>query len=311
MSIAAAIVAATTRSHTAPRMQGRDRHAPDSDEAMMHAWQSGDMAAFDRLYERHRGGVFRYFLRQCGVHAVAEELHHDVWLKAIAARDRWRPEARVSTWLFTIARHRLIDHWRVNAPRPRRTRRNTLPRRLDPQANAAVRSKRGSPPHSAHCRRCKDAFLLHVEGPCLGEIARLTGTLPETVKPPAPCYAPARIAGRLGEHAGSTPDLTGAGASCRRSSRLPPTIPFARRRAFGTPVVAALCAACGGCFSRRDRIPGRASEPVARADRRASCALSRLRSRLQSRHRSLPPLPGGRACDDARGGALCATCAQT
>ena len=42
-----------------------DSHDATTDEAIMLAWQSGDAAAFDRLYERHRGGVFRYFLRQC------------------------------------------------------------------------------------------------------------------------------------------------------------------------------------------------------------------------------------------------------
>ncbi|MBV6417500.1 MAG: hypothetical protein CMLOHMNK_02221 [Steroidobacteraceae bacterium] len=204
MSIAAAIVAATTRSHTAPRMQGRDRHAPDSDEAMMHAWQSGDMAAFDRLYERHRGGVFRYFLRQCGVHAVAEELHHDVWLKAIAARDRWRPEARVSTWLFTIARHRLIDHWRANAPHRLEAldeAEHAAPAAFDPQANAADAQQhaRLAAALGALPEVQRDAFLLHVEGGlALGEIARLTGTLPETVKSRLR-YAYARLRELLGD----------------------------------------------------------------------------------------------------------------
>ena len=36
------------------------------DEALMLAYAAGDAAAFDALYARHRGGVYRYFVRQCG-----------------------------------------------------------------------------------------------------------------------------------------------------------------------------------------------------------------------------------------------------
>jgi len=38
---------------------------PDSDEALMLRYQAGDAAAFDQLYARHRGGLFRFMLRQC------------------------------------------------------------------------------------------------------------------------------------------------------------------------------------------------------------------------------------------------------
>ncbi len=71
-------------------MQARDARDTETDEALMLAWQAGDAAAFDRIYERHRGGVFRYLLRHCRDRATAEELHQDVWLKLVAARATFR-----------------------------------------------------------------------------------------------------------------------------------------------------------------------------------------------------------------------------
>src|SRR5690348_12191710 len=83
-----------------------------SDEELMLRYGGGDAAAFDVLYARHRGGVFRYLLRQCGSRAAAEELVQDIWLNLIQARGRYRVEAKFTTWLYTLAHHRLVDHFR-------------------------------------------------------------------------------------------------------------------------------------------------------------------------------------------------------
>jgi len=84
-----------------------------SDEALMLAYQAGDGVAFEALYGRWRGRLYRYLLHQCGQAARAEELYQDVWLKVIGAREHYEVAAKFSTWLFRIARNRLIDHWRA------------------------------------------------------------------------------------------------------------------------------------------------------------------------------------------------------
>jgi RNA polymerase sigma-70 factor (ECF subfamily) len=92
---------------------------PDSsDEALMLAWVAGDAGAFERLYARHRLKLYRYLLRQLRDNALADECFQDVWQKVIAARAGWRPEAGFATWLYTIAHHRLGDHWRALKHRP-------------------------------------------------------------------------------------------------------------------------------------------------------------------------------------------------
>jgi RNA polymerase sigma factor (sigma-70 family) len=86
-----------------------------SDEALMQAYAAGDVLAFTRLYERHEGGTYRFIARCLARHAgdgVADELHQDVWLAVTRQAARYEPRARFTTWLYTLARHRVIDHVR-------------------------------------------------------------------------------------------------------------------------------------------------------------------------------------------------------
>ena len=89
-----------------------------SDETLMLAYAAGDAAAFEQLYARHRGKLYRYLQRQLRDNAVADELFQDVWQRVIAARSGWKPDAGFATWLYSIAHHRLGDHWRSLKHRP-------------------------------------------------------------------------------------------------------------------------------------------------------------------------------------------------
>lgn len=89
-----------------------------SDESLMLAYAAGRVAAFEQLYARHRGPLYRFLARQLRNDALADELFQDIWQKVIAARASWRPEAAFSTWLFRIAHNRLNDHWRALKHRP-------------------------------------------------------------------------------------------------------------------------------------------------------------------------------------------------
>jgi len=90
-----------------------------SDESLMLAYAAGDAAAFERLYQRHRGKLYRFLARQLhGNGALADEMFQDVWQRVISARQGWKPEAAFSTWLYRIAHNRLADHWRALQHRP-------------------------------------------------------------------------------------------------------------------------------------------------------------------------------------------------
>jgi len=78
----------------------------------MLAYAGGDAAAFERLYGRHKGPLYRYVLRSVKGASEAEELFQDIWMRVIEARARYAPAAKFTTWLYTIAHNRLVDHWR-------------------------------------------------------------------------------------------------------------------------------------------------------------------------------------------------------
>lgn len=84
-----------------------------TDEALMLAYRDGEAAAFDALYARHRGPVYRYLLRQCAGRAQADELFQEVWLAVVRARSGYEVAAKFTTWLYRIAHNRLVDHYRA------------------------------------------------------------------------------------------------------------------------------------------------------------------------------------------------------
>ena len=91
------------------------RDANSSDEELMLCYRNGDAGAFDELYRRHKGGLYRYLLRQCRDTASAEELYQDVWTNLIRARRNYIVSAKFTTYLYRLAHNRLIDHYRKHA----------------------------------------------------------------------------------------------------------------------------------------------------------------------------------------------------
>ena len=87
-------------------------NAESSDEELMLCYRDGDAGAFDALYARHKGGVYRYLLRQCREAAAAEELFQDVWMNLVRARSTYTVQAKFTTYLYRLAHNRLIDHYR-------------------------------------------------------------------------------------------------------------------------------------------------------------------------------------------------------
>jgi RNA polymerase sigma-70 factor (ECF subfamily) len=86
---------------------------PVTDEELMLAYARGDAAAFETLYGRHKGPLYRFVLRSVQTAAIAEELFQEIWIRAIEARGRYAPTAKFTTWLYTIAHNRMVDHWRT------------------------------------------------------------------------------------------------------------------------------------------------------------------------------------------------------
>jgi RNA polymerase sigma-70 factor (ECF subfamily) len=87
-----------------------------TDEELMLAYAGGDLIAFEMLYRRHRGTLYRFLLRSLNQRADADELFQETWSRAVAARERYRVEAKFTTWLLQIAHNLVIDRFRRTRP---------------------------------------------------------------------------------------------------------------------------------------------------------------------------------------------------
>ena len=75
----------------------------DEDVRLMLAFRGGDDAAFEALFERWAARLLRFLERMVKDTAVAEELVQETFLRVHRARSRYEPDAKFSTWLYTIA----------------------------------------------------------------------------------------------------------------------------------------------------------------------------------------------------------------
>jgi RNA polymerase sigma-70 factor (ECF subfamily) len=76
----------------------------------MKKYSDGNHQAFNLLYQRHKGGSYRYFLRQCHGHQEAEDLMQELWSRVIKSHSTYRETALFSTWFYRIAHNLLVDH---------------------------------------------------------------------------------------------------------------------------------------------------------------------------------------------------------
>lgn len=86
--------------------------AAESDEQQMLRLQAGDRAALAGLVEKYRRPLVRFLYRMMHDAAIAEELAQEVFLRVYRARDRYRPSAKFSTWLFKIATNLALNSLR-------------------------------------------------------------------------------------------------------------------------------------------------------------------------------------------------------
>jgi len=89
-----------------------DSSTASSDESLLARYREGDGAAFEILYARHRQGLYRFLLGLSGKAELADEVFQETWLSLIRSASQPQGRATFRTWLFQIARNRLIDHWR-------------------------------------------------------------------------------------------------------------------------------------------------------------------------------------------------------
>jgi RNA polymerase sigma factor (sigma-70 family) len=163
-----------------------------NDEQLMLAYREGDAGAFEELYRRHKGGLYRFVTRSVRDRAVAEELYQEIWMRAIEARGRYQVQAKFTTWLYTIAHNRLVDHWRKRGLTLVTLDQDEggameLPGSPADEPQRIVEAKQGAERFARALEALppaqREAFLLHHEAEMsVAEIARATGANEEAAK---------------------------------------------------------------------------------------------------------------------------------
>ena len=83
---------------------------PDADVVALA--QQGRDSAFRELIRRYERPVFSLIFRMVRDRELAEDLAQDTFIKVLNHIDRYRPEFKLSSWLFKIANNVAIDHLR-------------------------------------------------------------------------------------------------------------------------------------------------------------------------------------------------------
>ena len=156
-----------------------------SDEHLMKQYAAGNASAFEDLYERYKGPLYRYFQRQVRDTPTVNDLYQGSWEKLIKARTRYNPAAPFRAWLFRIAHNHMVDHFRRQRPSEI----------LNPETMVAdtpqpAEAFKASEDHSRFRSALqqlpeeqKNALLLKLEaGLNMEEIGKITGVDKETVK---------------------------------------------------------------------------------------------------------------------------------
>ena len=165
---------------------------PD-DTTLMLRYRDGDVAAFETLYARHRGPLYRYFLRSVSDRDTAAELFQEVWTRIVRAAQRYEARAKFTTYMYQLAHNVRIDHYRRQSRRPRLVSGDGGSSDVEPESPDGDRPDRALTSSLAGIRLRsaiaalpddqRDAFLLREEGGLsLAEIAAATGVAPETAK---------------------------------------------------------------------------------------------------------------------------------
>ena len=189
--------------HAGSPLQSQDaasRSSADEDAGLLQAYAAGDARAFDALYRKHRPWLYRVILRQIRDVGRADEIFQEVWLGVTRRASEWTPQSQVATWLYGIARSRIVDGWPQTGTGETMTADATLPATaagtaaVAGTAATAGTTTAASTPTAATGMQAlpaeqliraldqlpplqREAYLLAVEaGLSPGEVARATGS---------------------------------------------------------------------------------------------------------------------------------------
>ncbi|OFW75668.1 MAG: hypothetical protein A2Y55_02220 [Actinobacteria bacterium RBG_16_68_12] len=92
---------------------------PQPDPGVLRKAQRGDERAFSIIVRTYEQPVFNYVLRLTGDRSLAEDLTQEVFLRVYQGLPSFSLRSRFTTWLFQVAKNRVLDELRALERRPR------------------------------------------------------------------------------------------------------------------------------------------------------------------------------------------------
>lgn len=161
----------------------------------MLAYQAGKLSAFNCVYQRHKDSIYRFFLYHCSSSSYAEDLCQETWTAIINRIEQYQTSAKFKTYLFTVARNKLIDFYRRHSHLDQLSDSyDSVDEELQQAGEHSHSSAQTSQPerHVSNSQIIeqinklptyqKQAFILKEEGFSLQEIADISATNTETIK---------------------------------------------------------------------------------------------------------------------------------
>jgi RNA polymerase sigma-70 factor (ECF subfamily) len=89
-----------------------------ADDELLRRFATGEAAAFEVLLRRYERSLFTFIRRSVRDPELAADLLQESFTRVIQHGHTWNGSAKVSTWIFSIARNLCIDHARRTRRRP-------------------------------------------------------------------------------------------------------------------------------------------------------------------------------------------------
>ena len=68
---------------------------------------------FERVYDEHVVGIYRFIYARVGNHPDAEDLTAQVFVRAVEQLDTGREPRQIAAWLYRVAQNATADYWRA------------------------------------------------------------------------------------------------------------------------------------------------------------------------------------------------------
>jgi RNA polymerase sigma-70 factor (ECF subfamily) len=152
-------------------------------ETLMARYQQGDFTAASALVQRLSPQLHRFFMVQFASRREADDLLQETWLRLHEVRHTHRPGEPVLPWLYAIARHIRVDHYRrASRSAAREQRLDDLPETAAASAPAAGESSLEALLAPLPESQREVIEMLKVAGMSLEEVARATSSSVGSVK---------------------------------------------------------------------------------------------------------------------------------